>query len=38
MQMQHALSYSNEAFALSAGIFFVGYFMFEVPSNRLLAA
>jgi D-galactonate transporter len=36
LQMQHALSFSNEAFALGAGIFFVGYFMFEVPSNLLL--
>lgn len=36
LQMQHALGFSNEAFAIGAGVFFVGYFLFEVPSNLLL--
>ena len=27
---------SNAAFALGAGIFFIGYFLFEVPSNIML--
>ena len=36
LQMQKALAFSNEAFAFGAGVFFVGYFMFEVPSNLLL--
>jgi D-galactonate transporter len=36
LQMQKALAFSNEAFAFGAGVFFVGYFMFEVPSNLML--
>ncbi len=36
LQMQQTLAFSNEAFAFGAGVFFVGYFMFEVPSNLLL--
>lgn len=36
LQMQKQLGFSNEAYALGAGIFFVGYFLFEVPSNLLL--
>lgn len=30
------LGLSNAAFGLGAGIFFIGYFLFEVPSNLLL--
>src|SRR5258708_39472110 len=30
------LSMSDAAFATGAGIFFIGYFFFEVPSNVLL--
>jgi len=36
LQMKQTLSFSNEAYALGAGIFFVGYFLFEVPSNLML--
>ena len=36
LQMKHELAFSNEVFALGAGMFFVGYFLFEVPSNLLL--
>jgi D-galactonate transporter len=36
LQMQHDLSLSNAAFGFGAGIFFVGYLLFEVPSNLLL--
>ena len=36
LTMQKDLGFSNEAYALGAGIFFVGYFLFEVPSNLLL--
>jgi MFS family permease len=36
LQMLKDLSLSEAAFATGAGIFFVGYFFFEVPSNVLL--
>jgi MFS family permease len=36
LQMQHDLSLSNAAYGLGAGIFFIGYFVFEIPSNLLL--
>jgi len=36
LQMLNDLSLSEAAFAAGAGIFFVGYFFFEVPSNLLL--
>ena len=36
-QMQQALQFSDVVYGLGAGIFFVGYFIFEVPSNMLLA-
>ena len=36
LQMQEALGFSNEAYALGASIFFIGYFLFEVPSNLML--
>jgi MFS family permease len=36
LQMLKELSMSDAAFATGAGIFFVGYFFFEVPSNVLL--
>lgn len=35
--MQDALGLSDAAFGFGAGIFFVGYFLFEVPSNLALA-
>ena len=36
LQMAKDLSLSDAAFATGAGIFFIGYFFFEVPSNVLL--
>lgn len=36
LQMLKDLSLSDAAFATGAGIFFIGYFLFEVPSNVLL--
>lgn len=36
LQMLKELSLSDAAFATGAGIFFIGYFFFEVPSNILL--
>ncbi|MHB8215196.1 MAG: MFS transporter [Candidatus Sulfotelmatobacter sp.] len=36
LQMLKDLSISDAAFATGAGIFFIGYFFFEVPSNVLL--
>jgi len=36
LQMLKDLSLSDAAFATGAGIFFIGYFFFEVPSNVLL--
>lgn len=36
LQMLEKLSLSEAAFATGAGIFFIGYFLFEVPSNILL--
>jgi len=36
LQMCKDLALSDAAFATGAGIFFIGYFLFEVPSNILL--
>lgn len=36
LQMLSALQFSDAVYGLGAGIFFVGYFMCEVPSNLLL--
>jgi MFS family permease len=36
LQMLQDLSLSDAAFGIGAGIFFAGYFLFEVPSNLLL--
>src|SRR6516162_3881922 len=36
LQMLKDLSLSDAAFATGAGMFFIGYFFFEVPSNVLL--
>ncbi len=36
LQMLKDLELSDAAFATGAGIFFIGYFVFEVPSNVLL--
>src|SRR5262245_49910692 len=37
LQMNAALGLSARSFAVGAGIFFVGYTAFEIPSNVLLA-
>lgn len=36
LQMGQDLGFSETVFGLGAGIFFLGYFLFEVPSNLLL--
>jgi sugar phosphate permease len=36
LQMMSALNFSDSVYGLGAGIFFVGYFLCEVPSNLLL--
>ncbi|GAB3625342.1 MFS transporter [Pandoraea terrae] len=36
LQMLDALHFSEAVYGLGAGIFFLGYFLFEVPSNVLL--
>ena len=37
LQMKSALGFSDAVYGLGAGIFFLGYFLFEVPSNLVLA-
>ena len=37
LQMKSDLGFSDAVYGLGAGIFFVGYVLFEVPSNLLLA-
>ena len=37
LQMNAALGFSGRVYGLGAGIFFIGYFLFEVPSNLILA-
>src|SRR5499427_8858144 len=36
LQMNAALGFSAEVYSLGAGIFFIAYFLFEVPSNLIL--
>jgi sugar phosphate permease len=36
LQMLHDLGFSETVYGLGAGIFFIGYFVFEVPSNIIL--
>ena len=36
LQMNQDLGFSDTVYGLGAGIFFLGYFLFEVPSNLLL--
>jgi MFS family permease len=36
LQMKSDLGFSDAVYGLGAGIFFIGYFLFEVPSNMLL--
>jgi ACS family tartrate transporter-like MFS transporter len=35
--LKHDFGFSNTVFGFGAGLFFIGYFLFEVPSNLLLA-
>lgn len=37
LQLQQDLGFSETVFGLGAGIFFAGYFLFELPSNLLLS-
>jgi MFS transporter, ACS family, tartrate transporter len=36
LQMNKDLALSGEAFGFASGIFFIGYFIFEIPSNILM--
>lgn len=36
LHMQDALSFSDTVYGVGAGIFFIGYFLFELPSNLLM--
>jgi D-galactonate transporter len=36
LQMKSDLAFSDAVYGLGAGIFFIGYFLFEVPSNLML--
>ena len=36
LQMSQDLGFSEAVFGLGAGVFFLGYFLFEVPSNLLM--
>src|SRR5258707_4900597 len=35
--LKHDLGFSNTVFGFGGGLFFISYFLFEVPSNLLLA-
>lgn len=37
LQMAAELNYSDAVYGFGAGVFFIGYFLFEVPSNLVLA-
>jgi len=37
LEMSADLGFSEAVFGLGAGVFFIGYFIFEVPSNLILA-
>lgn len=36
LQMQKDLGFSDTVYGIGAGVFFIGYFLFEVPSNLIL--
>src|SRR5690554_6667712 len=36
LQMKDALQFSDTVYGFGAGIFFVGYMLFEIPSNLIL--
>ena len=37
LQMLNDLKFSDTVYGIGAGIFFIGYFLFEVPSNIILS-
>jgi len=37
LQMKDALGFSDSVYGFGAGVSFIGYFIFEVPSNLILA-
>jgi D-galactonate transporter len=37
LSMSHDLRFSETVYGIGAGIFFIGYFLFEIPSNILLS-
>ena len=37
LQMKGALGFGDSVYGLGTGIFFIGYFLFEIPSNLILA-
>jgi MFS transporter, ACS family, tartrate transporter len=37
LQMNEALGFSGSVYGFGAGIFFIAYFLFEIPSNLILA-
>jgi sugar phosphate permease len=36
LQMKQTLAFTDAAYGVGAGIFFLGYFLFEIPSNLML--
>src|SRR6185503_10761427 len=36
LQLNRALKFDPAVFGLGAGIFFIGYFIFEIPSNLIM--
>src|SRR5919201_5621842 len=36
LQLNKALNFDPAVFGLGAGIFFIGYFIFEIPSNLIM--
>ncbi|OWP50103.1 MFS transporter [Pseudomonas nitroreducens] len=36
LQMKETLAFSDTVYAMGAGVFFIGYLLFEVPSNLML--
>src|SRR5205085_3271235 len=36
LQMKQYLHFGDRVYGLGAGIFFLGYFLFEIPSNLIL--
>ena len=37
LEMSSDLGFSDAVYGLGAGVFFIGYFIFEIPSNLILA-